>query len=169
MSTSADTRFAAVSLEFEIRDVRDPDVVRMVEAVQREYVAMYGGPDQDAIALDEFAPPTGLFLVGVLDGRAVATGGWRWQGDPANGLAEIKRMYVSPSGRGRGLSRRVLAELECRAAAAGVRRIELSTGARQQRAIALYRTAGYADTAPFGHYADSPTVVFLGKNLASAG
>jgi GNAT superfamily N-acetyltransferase len=154
-----------VDVTFETRPYDDPDVERMVADVQAEYVVMYGGPDAAAVNLDEFAPPRGLFVVALLDGAAVAMGGWRWVGAPAAGVAEIKRMYVAPAARRRGLSRVVLAELERTAALAGVRRLELLTGQPQQPAIALYRGAGYTATAGFGHYAGQPSAVFLGKDL----
>ncbi|WP_375489790.1 GNAT family N-acetyltransferase [uncultured Jatrophihabitans sp.] len=157
-----------MAFEFEVRPYDDPDVVRMVADVQAEYVGMYGGPDSAVVTLTEFAPPDGLFVVGVLDGLAVATGGWRRRSEQDGAQAEIKRMYVAPAARGRGLSRLVLAELERTALAAGVRRLVLNTGQPQQPAIALYRSAGYRPAAPFGHYADSPSAVFLGKDLVPA-
>ncbi len=81
--------------EIEIRPYDDPDVTRMVAEVQAEYVAMYGGVDAAAVDPAEFAPPDGLFLTGVLDGAAVAMGGWRRL--PDGEQAEIKRMYVAPA------------------------------------------------------------------------
>jgi GNAT superfamily N-acetyltransferase len=154
-----------VQLTLEVRAYDDPDVARMTADVQGEYVVMYGGPDDTTTDPGEFAPPRGLFVVASVDGVPAAMGGWRRVGDPAVGLAEIKRMYVAPAARRRGLSRAVLAELERTAALAGVRRLELTTGQPQQPAIALYRSAGYTPTANFGHYADSPSAVFLGKDL----
>ena len=126
---------------------------------------MYGGPDAASVSDDHFAPPDGLFVVGVLDGVAVATGGWRRHGDPGRAEAEIKRMYVVPAERGQGLARRVLAELERTASGAEVRRLVLNTGQLQQPAIALYRSAGYEPAPAFGHYAGMPGAVFLGKDL----
>lgn len=144
----------------EERSYDDPDVVRMVAEVQQVYVEMYGGPDEAVVEPHEFVTPQGLFLVGILDGVAVATGGWRRLDDDD---AEIKRMYVSPPARRRGLSRLMLAEVERTAAAAGIRRLVLNTGPHQAAAIALYEQAGYVPVAPFGHYSEYGSAVFFAK------
>jgi ribosomal protein S18 acetylase RimI-like enzyme len=157
-----------VTVEFEARTYDDPDVVRMVAEVQAEYVVMYGGPDGAVVDPTEFVPPNGLFLVATLDGDPVATGGWR-RLQVADETAEIKRMYVAARARRRGLGRLMLAELERRATAAGLRRLVLNTGPEQPAAVAMYRSSGYIDTAAFGHYADAPRALFLAKSLPGTG
>src|SRR5690606_20796679 len=107
-----------------------PDAVRLVEAIQQEMVERYGGPDETPVTAADFAPPRGLFLVGYVDGTAVACAGWRSRGEDA----ELKRMYVDPSVRGNGYARRLLAEIERTARAAGHRRVILETGDRQPEA-----------------------------------
>ena len=149
------------------RGYDDPDATRLIAAVQLEYVERYGGPDQAAVDPAEFAAPGGLFLVGTLSGEPVATGGWRRMDVPA--VAELKRMYVVPAARRRGLARLVLTELERTAAAAGIVRMLLNTGPAQPEAIAMYAAAGYAPTAPFGHYADTAGALFYAKDLGAAG
>jgi GNAT superfamily N-acetyltransferase len=139
-----------------------PEAAELVEEVQQEYVLRYGGRDATPVDPAEFEPPNGLFLVGYLDGVGVACGGWRSHGDDA----EIKRMYVRPTARRSGVARAMLAELERTALAAGHRRIILETGSKQPEAVALYRSDGYTDIAPFGHYADAPQSIHLGKDLA---
>jgi GNAT superfamily N-acetyltransferase len=151
-----------VEFGIEARPYGDPDVARMVEQVQAEYVARYGGPDAAAVDPGEFDPPGGLFLVGLLDGVPVATGGWRRLSD---GRAEIKRMYVMPTARRRGLAARMLAELENSAAAAGVTEMVLNTGPAQPEAVALYRKSGYEPVPAFGHYACHRQALFFGKRL----
>jgi GNAT superfamily N-acetyltransferase len=139
----------------------DPDASKLVSEVQQEYVVRYGGPDGTPVDPAEFTPPSGLFLVGYLDEVPVACGGWRSHGADA----EIKRMYVAPAARHRGLARQLLAELERTAAAAGHHRIILESGSAQPEAIALYRSSGYTPIAPFGHYADARGAIHLGKPL----
>jgi GNAT superfamily N-acetyltransferase len=151
-----------VQFEIETRPYDDADVTRMVAEVQAEYVAMYGGEDADAVHPASFAPPTGLFLVGILAGAPVAMGGWRRLGGAE---AEIKRMYVTPGARRRGLARLILAELERTAADAGVTRLLLSTGPEQPEAVALYEQRGYTAVPGFGHYGCHPKALFFGKAL----
>jgi GNAT superfamily N-acetyltransferase len=150
-----------------------PDVTALTEEVQAHYRELYGGPgDISLMDVFEFEPPAGYFVVGYLDGVPVAMGGWRRLGDrpglPSPNTAEIKRMYVAPSARGRGLSRIVLAELETTARAAGLDWLVLETGEPQKSGLALYRSSGYAevDGAPYGHYLDEPDAVHLGRSLS---
>jgi GNAT superfamily N-acetyltransferase len=138
-------------------------VVRALEAeLQQEYVRRYGGLDQTPIDEGEFDPPAGLFLVGFVGSEPVASGGFRRHAD---GVAEIKRMYVTEDHRGIGLARRMLAELESRAAQAGYARAVLMTGLAQPEAIALYQSSGYAAIEPFGIYKKSELVRCFGKDL----
>jgi GNAT superfamily N-acetyltransferase len=88
-----------------------------------------------------FVPPDGVFLVlRGDDGRAVGCGGIA-RFDRMRG--EVKRMYVVPEARGRGLGRRLLEELEAQARRLGYTRTVLETGDRQEAALALYLRAGY--------------------------
>ncbi|WP_253779474.1 GNAT family N-acetyltransferase [Goodfellowiella coeruleoviolacea] len=149
-----------------------PDAAKLIAEVQQEYVRRYGDPDITPVDPAEFAAPRGLFLVGYLDGEPVACGGWRVPSEDTEhvlpGDAEMKRMYVVPAARGRGLARRVLAELERTAAEAGHRRMILETGTKQPEAIALYTSAGYQPTTKFGVYRDDENSVCLAKPLVVA-
>ncbi len=160
MSTSGDrgpVRLRAVGYA-------DPVAQHLVERVQQEYVVRYGGRDAASVDPAEFSPPLGLFLVAEVDGRPAGCGGWRSCGD---GVAEVKRMYVEPAFRRRGVAALVLTELERTAAAAGHRQLVLNSGARQPEALALYDRAGYTPVPGYGVYADAPDAVFLGKALVA--
>ncbi|MEP7279814.1 MAG: GNAT family N-acetyltransferase [Bacteroidota bacterium] len=65
---------------------------------------------------------------------------------------ELKRMFVHPSSRGRGISKELLKELENWAIEQGNTSILLETGIRQPEAIALYQQSGYTVTEAFGDY-----------------
>ncbi|MCW2787407.1 MAG: GCN5-related N-acetyltransferase [Marmoricola sp.] len=143
-----------------VSPITHPDAARLVEEVQLEYVARYGTRDETPLAVGYFEPPQGAFHVGYLDGVAVATGAWRRRTDVlalgSTSTAEIKRMYVAPAARGRGLARAMLAHLETTAAAAGTEVMILETGTAQPEAIALYESSGYEPVAGFGFYKDAP-------------
>ena len=139
-----------------------PVAQQLTDAVQQEYVVRYGAPDTTPVQPSEFAPPDGRFIVGYLDTTAVAMGGVRRIGADT---VEIKRMYVVPEFRGRGLSRVVLAHLESLARELGARRVLLETGPQQPEAIRLYETAGYERVDGFGHYRCEPDSVSFGKTL----
>jgi DNA-binding MarR family transcriptional regulator/GNAT superfamily N-acetyltransferase len=94
----------------------------------------------------DMAPPRGLLLLARLDGEPVGCGVlWHHGG----GVADAKRMWVAPAARGLGLGRRLLAELEAHARAAGVRTLRLDTNRALTEAIGLYRAAGYAEVERF--------------------
>lgn len=81
-----------------------------------------------------------------------------------NGYA---RLVVHPEHRRRGLAGLVLARVEDRARAAGVRRLALQTGFRQEGAVALYRSRGWRETPPYGPYRDDDVVsVCFEKEIA---
>jgi GNAT superfamily N-acetyltransferase len=136
-----------------------PDALRLIDEVQAEYVVRYGGPDETPLDPLMFEPPEGIFLVGYDEDVPVATGAWRRSDVSALGsdrTAEVKRMYVAPSARGRGLARAMLAAIEASAAEHGFEVLVLETGTRQPEAMALYETSGYVPVPPFGYYKDVP-------------
>lgn len=95
----------------------------------------------------ELEPPGGVFLLAIDGaGEAVACGGVRTL---APGLGEVKRMYVVPAARRRGIARRLLSELEAVAASLGHARIRLDTNAVQPEAVALYHACGYREIADY--------------------
>jgi GNAT superfamily N-acetyltransferase len=75
-------------------------------------------------------------------------------------VAEIKRMYVRPEARSRGVAAALLRTLEEAAAVLGYARTRLDTGPKQVTAQRLYRAAGYAEIAP---YNDNPFACFWGE------
>jgi GNAT superfamily N-acetyltransferase len=149
--------------------ITHPDADLLVEEVQAEYVVRYGGRDDTPIRPDYFDPPQGSFFVGYLEGRPVATGAWRRRTDVlvagTTATAEVKRMYVAPSARGRGLARAVLAHLEDTARAAGAEVMVLETGLRQPEAITLYTSSGYTEIPGFGFYREAPLSRCFGRDL----
>ncbi|SER54005.1 Acetyltransferase (GNAT) family protein [Lentzea xinjiangensis] len=136
----------------------------MIADLQQVYVERYGEADITPVDPAQFAAPLGYFVIGYLDGLPVACGGWRVS-DEVAGAAEIKRMYVVDSARGKGFSRLVLADLEATARAAGIERMVLETGIRQPEAVSLYTTSGYERIANFGVYRDHPDSRCYGKSL----
>ena len=122
----------------------------LVGAMLVELEGRYGFVDPDAPEPGELAPPTGMFVVAYDAGAPIACGGLRWFAD---GVGEVKRMYVQPDGRRRGVGRAVLREVHRRAPSLGYARLVLETGVLQPEAIALYESEGYVPIAQYGPYA----------------
>jgi DNA-binding MarR family transcriptional regulator/GNAT superfamily N-acetyltransferase len=118
-----------------------------------------GQAEQDAVQL---AAPHGVFLVARDDGQPVACGGVR---TIADGVGEVKRMWVDDRWRGVGLGSRLLRQLEDAARALGHRAARLDTNESLAEAIALYGRAGYRRTA---RYNDNPYAThFFEKTLTA--
>ena len=106
--------------------------------------------------------------VAELDGEPVATITLRRLGDERTGLAEVKKVYVAPRGRRRGLAAAALglAEAECRAR--GVDVVHLHTGDRQPEALALYAREGWEREPVFAPYDVLDVSVCFRKPVAPA-
>ena len=104
----------------------------------------------------------GTFLVARDGGRAVGCGAIRVL-DPMT--AEVKRMYVEPEVRGKGVGRALMTALEAAARRLGVQRLVLETGVHQDAAIALYERAGFTRIDCWGEYTSSPSSICYEKNL----
>jgi GNAT superfamily N-acetyltransferase len=127
----------------------DPEAVAMVAAMESEVQRALGPmtPERTStVAPAEMVPPAGWFVLLCVGGAVVAGGGVRRLGD---GVAEIKRMYVLPEHRGRGLGRALLEGLEAAAADLGYVRVRLDTAASMDAALALYGRAGYRAIADY--------------------
>jgi putative acetyltransferase len=137
----------------------------LIDSLNAELSGAYPEPGATHFHLDpaEVADGRGTFLIVYQDGTPLGCGALRLLDAET---AELKRMYVSPSVRGRGLGRRLVAALEAEARALGVRRLVLETGVRQAAALTLYRATGFQPIPLYGEYCLSPeTSVCLGKDL----
>ena len=134
-----------------VTDPRDPAARRCLQAYFAELARRFDDgfdPAQSIPADDaELTPPAGLLLVATVAGKPAGCGALKFH--PDDGIAEVKRMWISPAVRGLGLGRRLLAELETQAARHGARRLRLETNRNLTEAIALYRAAGYREVAAF--------------------
>jgi DNA-binding MarR family transcriptional regulator/GNAT superfamily N-acetyltransferase len=141
---------AASAVQIGVRDPRHPDARYCLRAYVEELSGRFDSgfdPARSISAADhEMTAPAGLFLVATLHAEPVGCGALKLHpGAPA----EIKRMWVAAEVRGLGLGRRLLAELEARAAAHGARVLRLETNRALGEAIGLYRAAGYLEVAAF--------------------
>jgi GNAT superfamily N-acetyltransferase len=148
-------------LEIRREPAESPDARRLLAAMVAEMLDMYTMAEMPTPAdFDDLEPPAGgAFLVGREDGRPIAGGGLK-RLEP--GVAEIKRMYVTPDARGRGHARRLLAAIESAARELGYERVRLDTGASQPHARALYESAGYQ---AIDDYNDNPVAAYWGEKV----
>lgn len=141
-------------------DADEPPARELIEAMVAELAAFYGRidrPGTPSAAPADFRPPTGVCLVGSFGEEPVCVGAVKRLED---GVGEIKRMYVTPAGRSRGVARALLGALEDAARELGYTRVRLDTGPRQPHARALYLSAGYREIAD---YNGNPAASFWGE------
>ncbi|MFI6824656.1 GNAT family N-acetyltransferase [Micromonospora sp. NPDC050187] len=148
-------------MRIETRPASDPEIAALVTAQQRELREADGGlAGQATVARDDIH-----YLAVVLNERAVACGGVQALD---SGTGEIKRMYVRPAFRGRGIGRQLLVALEELAFQQGRHTVCLETGSYLPAAIALYTSCGYAPIPVYGEYVDNPYSVCFAKRLPLA-
>lgn len=94
----------------------------------------------------ELRPPAGQFYVAYLGGEAIGCGGVKHHPDAP---AEIKRMWIAPRVRGLGVGRRLLDTLEQCARDGGATVAHIETSAVLNEALAMYRSTGWVEVAPF--------------------
>ena len=141
----------------EERHPTDRQLAVLLDAAFGELVNRYGAEGRSPVHGDA------RFLVAGMEGRAVGCGALQPSGDSS--IGELKRMYVAPAFRGRGIGGAVLAGLEKLAADIGYLRIRLATGVRQPEAIALYERRGYRLIEPYGKYVDDTLARCYQKTL----
>ncbi|MBA3847522.1 MAG: GNAT family N-acetyltransferase [Planctomycetes bacterium] len=144
-----------------------PDALALIAQLDAELLARY--PEEGArhfrLSPDEIAAGRGVLLVVELAGEAVACGALRLIDGRT---AEIKRMFVRSSARGRGIAARLLRELLGEAGLLQATRVVLETGARLHEAMRMYEGAGFSPIPAYGDYIDSPLSVCMAKDIVPA-
>lgn len=153
-------------MTFAIRsaDPNEPGVRTLVDALDAYQRSLYPEESNHLDPLSELSKANVIFLCACSDDTVVACGAAKVLEDVER-YGEIKRMYVAPGARGKGLSRRLLQELEARLLDRDVHIVRLETGIHQREALGLYARMGYSKRAPFGDYAEDPLSVFMEKRL----
>lgn len=156
LAVGAEDEFALARVRHCFRSYADEFAETIAESLRHQ-----GFESELAGLPGEFAPPSGCLLLALVSGQPAGCVALR---DLGGGTCEMKRLYVAPTGRGRGLGRLLVSEILRRAADAGYRRMVLDTLPEMAGALALYRSFGFEETAPYG---DSPVgrTLYLEKAL----
>ena len=146
-------------------DPAGDDVRSLIAVSDAFYDGLYPPQSNHLESIDDLTAPGVLFVGCRVGGELAACGAAkRMQDDDC--YAEIKRVFVLPEFRGRGLSRAIMRYLEAQLERDGIRLLRLETGVHQPAAIGLYRNLGYHEREPFGAYRPDPLSVFMEKRLA---
>ena len=139
-----------------------PDVIALIADLDAYQDLLYPAAARYTLDLASLCKPNVLFVV-AREGRnpALGCGAVVLHGS----FGELKRMYVRPQARGKGIAQQIIAALEARAYSAGCRALVLETGPYQPEAQRFYSRQGYARRGPFGGYPAHALSVFMGKSL----
>lgn len=131
------------------------DLIRDLSAeLARQYPDSHGGDGAGAFKPQDVMIDRAAFVVAWDGDTPVGCGALRPMDDET--VAEVKRMYVRPGMRGKGISRLILLALEEHGRGFSYRALRLETGARQIEAIGLYQSAGYQPIPCYGIYINEP-------------
>lgn len=137
-----------LSIVLELTERATDEARTLIAELEAELSGPYSDDQRHGLSVDRVFQPGILFFIARLNGEAVGCGGIAFDDD----FAELKRMYVRPSARGRGVVQALIARLEDEARKRGYRRITLETGDVQLAAIRTYERAGYRRCQAFGAY-----------------
>jgi GNAT superfamily N-acetyltransferase len=111
----------------------------VVAHAEAELVARYGSLDDGELGLSAamFDPPAGVFLVARTESRVEPVGGAGLR-TVAKGTGEVRRVWVDPAWRDRGIGRELMAAIEGAACDLDLSVLRIETGDRQPEAVSLY-------------------------------
>jgi GNAT superfamily N-acetyltransferase len=138
------------------------DAIQLIGELDEQLMAhAYPQGSRHALSVDRLVREAVAFYIVRMDGDPAGCGGVKLHDD----YAEVKRMYVRPEHRSKGLGRAVLRRLEEHARQSGIGLLRLETGIYQTEAIRLYEHYGFRRCAPFGEYLKDPFSVYFEKPI----
>jgi putative acetyltransferase len=147
----------------QIDNPASPDARKLIEKLDAYLNNLYPAESNYLLSVEALQQPNVTFLTAHVDGKTIGCGAFV---NHSGKYAEIKRMFVLPDYRGRGIGRRLLNKLESQARSSGLKLARLETGVYQAEALGLYEQAGYKRCGGFGDYRkDDPLCVFMEKSL----
>jgi GNAT superfamily N-acetyltransferase len=140
-----------------------PDARALIDELESYLEPQYPKESRHGYSVEKLLRENVAFFVVREEGEAAGCGGVQLYGTE---YGELKRMYVRPRFRGRGLGKLMLEHLAAHALRNGVTLLRLETGIHQKEAIGLYEGFGFKRIPPFGEYKPDPLSIFYEKRIA---
>jgi len=141
-----------------------PEVAELIAELDAYQSSLYPPESTHFLDLVSLKQPNVLFVVARdAEHRAVGCGAIVLHPE----YGELKRMYVHPRGRGKGVAKAMLTMLESKATATGCKLLRLETGPLQPEALGLYARSGFERCGLFGEYWNDPLSVFMEKRISA--
>jgi N-acetylglutamate synthase-like GNAT family acetyltransferase len=139
-----------------------PEALLLIDELSKELAARYGDDGTGDFDPHNTEIEKSCFVIARLNEEAVGCGALR---PMTENIGEVKRMFVKPEMRGKGISRKILNELEKAAKEFGYEKVWLETGVLQPEAVGLYEKDGYIRIKNYGIYENNPLSICFEKKL----
>lgn len=133
-----------------------PDAIALIGELQEHLESLYPPESRHGFSVRKLIEQQVAFFVLRVDGAPAGCGGIKLFAEAVPAFGELKRMYVRPALRGRGLGERLVECLAAYAGEHGIARLRLETGIHRHAALRLYERVGFRRIAPFPPYRDDP-------------
>lgn len=140
-----------------------PEVLAFLAAADERSASLYPEESRHGLSLSALLSADVRFFVARQNAHALGCGGYVLLGSED---AEMKRLFVDPAQRGRGVGNALVQHIEKAAADEGVKTLYLETGVKSSEALRLYQRFGFETCSPFADYAPDPLSVFMVKRLS---
>jgi putative acetyltransferase len=152
-----------VSFKIDVESPLTDDVRAMVKALNAFTLELTPPGHCHHMTVEQMAQPdTTLFVARDADGATLGMGALRRHAD---GVGEVKRMFVKPEARGKGVGRAILVCIEKIARDEGFNRLVLETGSNFDAARRIYERGGFQTCEPVLDYPPSAWTAFYAKEL----
>jgi putative acetyltransferase len=149
-------------MRIEIKRSHPQDFAELLKASDDLMATLYPAESNHMLDIETLRHPQMHFFGAYIDGAGKGCGGFWTHAD----FVEIKRVFVDPTARGFGVSKKLMSFIEDGAREAGFKIARLETGISQPEALGLYRSIGYVECPPFGDYKLDPLSLFMEKKLS---
>ncbi|WP_042162445.1 GNAT family N-acetyltransferase [Paenibacillus gorillae] len=151
-------------LTLQIVDAYNEDLRGLIAKLDNYLYALYPSDEVHGLELEQAEEDGVVFVVAYSGHIAVGCGAFRPLDERS---CELKRIFVDPSYRNKGIASRILTLLEQKILQAGYHSILLETGLMQPESIALYKRFGFVEIERFGPYIDCESSYCMGKTVSS--
>lgn len=153
-----------MAIRIERADPTTPAVTALIERLDHHLQSLYPAESNHLDSIEELSRPHVHFFGAYEAALPLGCGAVKLMPE---GYGEVKRIYVAPEARGRGLGGQLLSALEAAALDAGCTLLRLETGVHQSEALAMFEKHGYHRIDRYGDYPDDPLSVFMEKSIES--
>ena len=138
------------------------DVKHLIDESNELMASLYPAESNHLVSEQELEAPHSTLLAAELNSAVVGCVAMIPRDED---YAEVKRLFVDPAFRGRGIGGRLMNSIEQHAQTHGIPCLRLEVGVAQPDAVGMYEALGYQSRPPFGHYVADPLSLFYEKEL----